>query len=73
MTLSHRINQANGDSQNQSLTKNFYYYRGLVLRSLAKDLDQDRRLRDNVAIAGIMALLLLDVSPQSHMMADEYR
>jgi hypothetical protein len=64
MTLSHQMNRASDDTQSRSLTRNFYHYRGLVLRSLAQDLGLEGRLKDDVAIAGIMSLLLLDVSPQ---------
>lgn len=62
MTLSHRMNQAHDDSQNRSLARGFYHYRGLVLRSLTEELKLERRLRDDIAVAGIMVLLLLDVS-----------
>lgn len=64
MTLSHRINQAHDDSQNRSLARSFYHYRGLVLRSLTEELKLERRLGDDVAVAAIMVLLLLDVSLQ---------
>lgn len=65
MTLSHRINQACGDFQSRTLMRKFYHFRGLVIHSLNEHLALDNQLKGNAVIAGIVALLLLDVSQSS--------
>jgi len=62
MTLSHRINQASNNFQSKSLVRSFYHFRGLVICSINKDLKLDYQLKGNGLIAGIVTLLLLDVS-----------
>lgn len=62
MTLSHRINRARHSPQSRDLIESFYLYRGLAIRSLSEDIDVEGRRTGDVVIAGIVTLLLLDVS-----------
>lgn len=62
MTLSHRLNTTRGGPQTKALAERFYMYWGLAVRSLNEHLSlEDRRTGDKV-FAGILTLLLVDVS-----------
>jgi hypothetical protein len=65
MTLSHRINRTratDNDKSSTALVESFHRYRGLIIRSLNDDIDVERRRTSDVVIAGVVALLLADVS-----------
>lgn len=62
MTLSHRMNQTRDDPHSKSLAVTFYRYRGLVIRSLRGDINQGHKRSSDVVLAGIITLLLIDVS-----------
>lgn len=62
MILSHRINQIRSTIPPRAMMEKFYLYWGLAVRSLNEYLDmEDKRSGDSV-IAGILTLLLADVS-----------
>ena len=63
MTLSHRINRTRGyhDPHCVHLVKNFYQYRGILIRSLGEDISVEHKRTSDAVIAGIMTLLLIDV------------
>lgn len=62
MTLSHRINRTRNDPQCNVLAETFYWYRGLVIRSLNEDISVEHKCTGDIVIAGIITLLLADVS-----------
>lgn len=62
-TLSHRINRFGDNTRQNSLSKSFYHYRGVIIRSLREAIDDRHNCNGDVLIAGIIALLLADVSP----------
>lgn len=62
MTLSHRINRTRNDPQSKSLAEKFYLYWGLAVRSLNEQLDVRNKQTSDLVMAGIMTLLLADVS-----------
>jgi hypothetical protein len=62
MTLSHRINRTRSDPQSKPLAEKFYLYWGLAVRSLNEQLDVQDRQTSDLVMAGIMTLLLADVS-----------
>ena len=62
MTLGHRINRMREDPQRNNLAETFYRYRGIVIRSLIEDINVERKRMGDVVIAGILSLLLADVS-----------
>jgi hypothetical protein len=64
MALSHRMNRALGDSHvnHRALTEKFYTHRGNAIRSLRELLNQESHRAGDVVIAGIVTLLLVDVS-----------
>ncbi|KAJ5095677.1 hypothetical protein NUU61_005033 [Penicillium alfredii] len=60
-TLSHCINRSRGgDSQSTALTKTFYRYRGLIIRSLCDDINVEHKRTSPLVIAGMLNLLLAD-------------
>lgn len=65
MTLSHRINRIRYDPQCKPLIELFYRYRGLIICSLSEDIDVESKWMGDVVIAGIITLLLADVSSLS--------
>lgn len=65
MTLSHRINRTRDAGQSNALTETFYRYRGLAIQSLRDDIDVEHKRTSDIVLAGVMTLLLLDVSPIS--------
>ena len=62
MTLSHRINQTRESRQPDALAEKFYLYWGQAVRSLNDQLQREDHQQDDVTIAGILTLLLTDVS-----------
>jgi hypothetical protein len=62
IALSHRINRTRGDPQSKALAGKFYLYWGLAARSLREHLETDAGHTDDIVIAGILTLLLADVS-----------
>ncbi|KAF6817159.1 hypothetical protein CSOJ01_02579 [Colletotrichum sojae] len=62
MILSHRLNRTRADSRmSRKLTERFYHYWGLAIRSLNEHLDVKDARTGDLAIAGILTLLLADV------------
>lgn len=62
MTLSHRMNRIRDNHDSDDLAKKFYTYRGIAIRSLRQQLDAEDRCTGDLAIAGTLTLLLVDVS-----------
>jgi hypothetical protein len=62
MTLSHRMNRTRDDPCSNPLAVTFFRYRGLVIRSLRSDIDRGHKRTGDVVLAGIITLLLIDVS-----------
>lgn len=65
MTLSHRINRAGPEARNYVLIENYYRCRGDVIRSLNEEISEEHRRKSDVVLAGMMGLLLADVSRTS--------
>lgn len=61
-TLSHRINRLGNDTRHTDLAKSFYHFRGIIIRSLRKDIEVCQNRNGDLLVAGIVALLLADVS-----------
>jgi hypothetical protein len=63
MTLSHRMNRTRGDpgANHRDMAERFYKYRGEAIRSLREFLSVESQCTADVAIAGIVSLLLADV------------
>lgn len=61
MTLSHRANRLR-HRDSSALAERFYFYRGMAIQSLNKQLDMEKRCTSNSVLAGVVALLLVDVS-----------
>jgi len=64
MTLSHRINRIRGDPgpNTRELVERFYKHRGVTIRSLRESLDAESHYTAETRVAGIVSLLLADVS-----------
>ena len=64
MALSHRVNRTRGDpfADQRALTERFYMFRGKAIRSLRQCLNTETHYTDDTIIAGIVTLLLADVS-----------
>lgn len=62
MVLSHRINKTRNDLPHGALAAKFYRYWGLAVRSLNEHLCTEDRWGGDTVIAGILTLLLADVS-----------
>lgn len=66
MALSYRLNQTRGGAYSPSysgaLAEKFYSYWGLAVRSLNEQLDVKHGLPGDVVLAGVLTLLLTDVS-----------
>ena len=71
MTLSHRINRTRGEPgvnhNMKTMAERFYQYRGDAIRSLREFLEVESHCTADVAIAGIVSLLLADVSVAKHL------
>lgn len=63
MTLGHRMNRTSDYTERKALTEKFYTYRGIVLRSLNDQLNLRDTCTSDVVLAGVLTLLLVDVSP----------
>jgi hypothetical protein len=50
-------------SESRALTQRYYLYRGNAIRSLREQFDVEQSCTDDVVIAGVFTLLLVDVSP----------
>lgn len=61
-SLSHRMNQRRDDIHLNSLAMTFFHYRGLIIRSLNDDIGVDHKRMSNLAVAGILTLIIVDVS-----------
>lgn len=61
-TLSHRINRLGNDTQQNALAQSFYHFRGIIIRSLREDINVRHNSNGDMLVAGIIALLLADVS-----------
>lgn len=62
-TLSHRMNRIrHADPNHRALAEAFYRYRGVVIQSLQRDKSLEGKQISDVFIAGIISLLLIDVS-----------
>lgn len=59
-SISHRAYRLGG-AQMKVWEEKFYRYRGLIIRSLAADIADERKHASFVTIAGVMSLLLSDV------------
>jgi hypothetical protein len=66
MTLSHRFNQTRSDAESRVLAERFYLYWGLAVRSLSEQIHMEDMPKDDSLIAGILTLLLADVSTSVH-------
>jgi hypothetical protein len=62
MALSHRINRLRDGPDFKSLTERFYRYWGLAIRSLNEHIGREDARAGDMIIAGVMTLLLTDVS-----------
>lgn len=62
LMLSHRINQTRDTEYSNSLVPSFFHYRGLVIRSLHEEIDIDYKRTSNLVVAGILILIIIDVS-----------
>lgn len=67
MILSHRINRTRGEQRCQELNAKFYNYWGLAVQSLNRHLDTKCTHDSNMLIAGILTLLLADVSQRAFL------
>lgn len=65
ITLSHRINRTRQHSHCNALAANYYRHRGMVIRALNEDLDEEQKRTGDIVLAGILMLLLADVSVSS--------
>lgn len=64
MALVHRMNRTGGPDcpRSKALAQQFYRFRGIAIRGLNHGLDAESSLADNCLIAGILTVLLNDVS-----------
>ncbi|KAK4119657.1 C6 zinc finger domain-containing protein [Parathielavia appendiculata] len=62
MTLSHRMNRTRGDpgANHRDMAERFYKYRGDAIRSLREFISVESQCTADVALAGIVSLLLAD-------------
>ncbi|OGM47901.1 hypothetical protein ABOM_002779 [Aspergillus bombycis] len=60
MTLSHRMNRARNGPECHALARNFFHYRGQLIRSLSDDIKAEHKCMSDLVIAGILTLLLVD-------------
>ncbi|KAK4098861.1 C6 zinc finger domain-containing protein [Parathielavia hyrcaniae] len=62
MTLSHRMNRTRGDpgAHHKDMAERFYKYRGDAIRSLREFISVEGQCTADVAVAGIVSLLLAD-------------
>lgn len=60
--LSHRMNRTRQNPCHNALTERFYHYRGAVIRSLREDSLEEGNHISDMFLAGVITLLLIDVS-----------
>ncbi|KAK9776808.1 hypothetical protein AB5N19_10686 [Seiridium cardinale] len=60
IVLSHRANRMGQTLESGDLAETYYQYRGMAIRSLNDDLDEEHKRTSNIVIAGIITLLLTD-------------
>ncbi|BCR83211.1 uncharacterized protein ACHE_10613A [Aspergillus chevalieri] len=65
-SLSHRMNQRRDDIHLNSLAMTFFHYRGLIIRSLNDDIGVDHKRMSNLAVAGILTLIIVDSPGKEH-------
>ncbi|KAK3984173.1 C6 zinc finger domain-protein [Cladorrhinum sp. PSN332] len=61
MTLSHRVNRLGADPGSRTLVERFYSYRGTALRSLREHLDHEPHRATDLAVVGVLTLLLTEI------------
>lgn len=71
LSLSHRRNQARDDAQSSALAMSFFHYRGLIIRSLSEAINVGQKRTSILVIAGILTLLIADVSQSSSQGEEE--
>jgi hypothetical protein len=57
------MSQTGHDLDSKKLEKTFYHYRGLMIRSLNNDISTPNERYGDTVLAGILTLLMADVSP----------
>ena len=62
MTLSHRMIRIRKESGSQTLMRDFFHYRGRLIRSLSDDIQTEHKRTSDLVIAGMLTLLLVDVT-----------
>lgn len=62
MALTHRMNQERDNPGLNTLATTFFHFRGLIIRSLNQDIGVAHKRTSNLVIAGILTLLIADVS-----------
>ncbi|PLB51393.1 hypothetical protein P170DRAFT_455556 [Aspergillus steynii IBT 23096] len=60
MTLSHRMNRLRNEPGSQALVRDFFRYRGQLIRSLSDDIQAPERRTSDLVVAGMLTLLLVD-------------
>ncbi|KAI0177539.1 fungal-specific transcription factor domain-containing protein [Pestalotiopsis sp. NC0098] len=60
IALNHRMNQMRKDHDLHNLPDTYYRYRGMALRSLAKDIEDGNKRETDAVMASVMTLLLTD-------------
>jgi hypothetical protein len=63
MALNHQMNRCKTVTESHNLSMDFLHYRGLMIRSLSKDLKVPAKCTSDLVIAGMVILLLIDVRP----------
>lgn len=54
-------------SQSKALSERFYHYRGMAIQSLSESIGVERHNTEDVVLAGVLTLLLVDASaPHAH-------
>lgn len=73
MTLSHQMNRTRDGARCDMLMEPFYQYRGNAIRSLNSEINVEHKRTADIVIAGIMMLLLIDVSHFSSKQMENQR
>lgn len=56
------MNRLGNEGYQNSLAKSFYHFRGIIIRSLREDIEARHKRNGDLLVAGVIALLLADVS-----------
>lgn len=56
------MNRLGNDGCQNSLAQSFYHFRGIIIRSLREDIEVRHNRNGDLLVAGVIALLLADVS-----------